>query len=176
MKDQSKAGFDKKDDKMKDKADTDKVGVTLRSELIKGRLSMPNTIRLYLNFYKGVNQFTGLEEYVSWERCGVEKGNIEWIPEDKKLKSDDETVVTDVVNDGKRLIFHRNPKAHNYAVRDLLDTVKGKDFFSSKVFTPNVLNELDAHIQSVFKYDDIDDGNLLELLEDDADAKIETVE
>jgi len=53
-----------------------KSGIVVRSAPSKNRFARPITIRFHISFYHGMNPYVGLEQFMSWENCGIAKGNI----------------------------------------------------------------------------------------------------
>ena len=52
-----------------------KTGVIVRSTTDKNRLAKPTKIEFHISFHKGMNPYIGLQDYLSWENCGVQRGN-----------------------------------------------------------------------------------------------------
>jgi hypothetical protein len=74
----------KKVDKAKDSIEVngvrDKVrkGLIVRSKIEESRFSKQVPISFYLSFTKGMNPYTGITEYLSWDVCGIDRGK--WSP------------------------------------------------------------------------------------------------
>jgi hypothetical protein len=60
----------------RDKDTKEKLGLWITSDLEEGRYAKPTKVKFYLSYVKGMNRFVGLEEYVSWETCGIDKGKM----------------------------------------------------------------------------------------------------
>jgi hypothetical protein len=90
-----------------------------------------------------MNRYVGLEQYATWDICGVARGTIV-----KGEKVPKETARTWIC--------------------DHLDTaVSNADFFTEKVFTKEVLEKINTHIQPIFNYSDmVQDINVDEILEE----------
>lgn len=106
----------------------EKVGIIVNAKPDKNRFAKPHPIKFHLHFTEGMNPYVGLENYVSWETCGITKG---------------------VIEKGKKI-----PKstARNWICKHLDETVTNREFFTEKVFTPEVLKAIDEHIQPLFNY------------------------
>ena len=39
-------------------------------------MAKPTNIKFHISFNKGMNPYIGLEEYISWDTCGVERGRF----------------------------------------------------------------------------------------------------
>lgn len=125
----------------------EKVGIVVTAKPDKNRFAKPCPIKFHLHFSEGMNPFVGLEQYASWDICGITRGTIE-----KGVKV---------------------PKASSrtWVCKHLDEVVTNKDFFTNKVFTEEVLQQIDKHIQPIFNYnsdtDSIDIENMLnEAIED----------
>lgn len=106
----------------------DKVGIIVTAKPSKNRFAKPHPIKFHLHFTEGMNPYVGLENYVSWDTCGITRG---------------------VIEKGKKI-----PKstARNWICKHLDHTVPNKNFFTSEVFTEEVLKTIDAQIQPLFNY------------------------
>ncbi len=51
-----------------------KHGVLVTSTIFESRYSQHHDVDLYINFEKGMNEFLGLQDYVGWDVCGIERG------------------------------------------------------------------------------------------------------
>jgi len=106
----------------------DKVGIIVTAKPDKNRFAKPTPIKFHLNFSEGMNPYVGLEQYATWDICGITKGSIE---------------------KGKKV-----PKAsaRGWICEHLDEAVPNKDFFTAKVFTQEVLERIEKHIQPIFNY------------------------
>jgi len=106
----------------------DKVGIIVTAKPTKNRFAKPTPIKFHLNFSEGMNPYVGLEQYATWDICGIAKGSIE---------------------KGKKI-----PKAtaRGWICKHLDEVVPNKDFFTEKVFTQEVLEKINEHIQPLFNY------------------------
>jgi RecA/RadA recombinase len=110
------------------KEGAEKTGIIVTAKPNKNRFAKPHPIKFHLHYTKGMNPYVGLENYVSWETCGITKG---------------------VIEKGQKI-----PKAsaRNWICEHLDETVPNSEFFTEKVFTQEVLKKIDAHIQPLFNY------------------------
>lgn len=99
-----------------------------------------------------MNPYVGLEEFVTWDACGIERGTYK-----EEIK---ETPV--LLDDGTPKMYRGNPKilkektgnwvfeanedAKTFAVKHLNTTVKGSALFTPEVFTQEVLKDLDDNV------------------------------
>ena len=92
-----------------------------------------------------MNPYVGLQDYVSWDACGIERGKFE-----------------EVKNaDGKKeMIFKPNATSTRWGVKHMGKTVASTELFTPEVFTQDVLKQLDVNvIMPKFKLPDLSDPN-----------------
>ena len=106
----------------------DKVGIIVTAKPSKNRFAKPTPIKFHLNFSEGMNPYVGLEQYATWDICGITRGSIE-----KGVKVPKST-------------------ARGWICEHLDEVVPNKDFFTEKVFTKEVLERIEKHIQPLFNY------------------------
>jgi RecA/RadA recombinase len=134
---------------LKDGAGT-KTGIIVTSNLKKSRFTVPENIKFHISFSNGMNPYVGLQDYVSWEACGVERGKFE------EVKN---------AEGKKEMIFKPNASSTRWGVKHLGKTVASTELFTPEVFTKDVLKQLDENvIQPKFKLPDLSDPS--EILED----------
>lgn len=151
----AKAGL-KENDKEAAVQGQQKSGIIVTSKVVKNRFARPLPIKFHISFYKGMNPYVGLENYVSWETCGIERGTlVEEILETPIFEADG---VTPVIFRGKpkvekkktgKMIFEADPKSKKFAIKHLGKAVK--NIFTSEVFTEEVLLKLDEVIRPIFE-------------------------
>ena len=118
-----------------------------------------------------MNPYVGLEEYISFERCGIQKGKF--ITEKEYEKSPSDEYIRVDKKDGSVVYFVPSETSRNYCL-DNGETITPKQLFTPKTFTKERLERLDKFIQSEFKYADgvrVDD-----LFEEEVDDKEENVD
>jgi hypothetical protein len=99
--------------------------------LKKSRFTIPEQIKFHISFTNGCNPYVGLQDYVTWDACGIERGKLE------EVKNSDGT---------KEMKFTANATSTRWAVKHLGKTVTTSELFSSKVFTQEVLEQLDNNV------------------------------
>ena len=145
---------------LKEGSSTTKTGIDVTSNLKKSRFTVPEQVKFHISFANGMNPYVGLQDYVTWDACGVERGKLE------EVKG----------ADGKKEIkFTANASSTRWAVRHLGKTVTTSELFTAKVFTPEVLEQLDNkvikskfHLPELMDYEDIVNSIDIET-EDDSD-------
>lgn len=148
---------------LRDEAKTT-TGIIVRSKTRKNRLAKPIDIEFHISFHKGMNQYVGLEQFVNWENCGVGRGNKLTEKEFSKLKPDEQSICSEFEVDGEKFYFLPKKLGKNYVIRHNGDLVPIKEFFSARLFTQEVLVELDEKIiKPTFKFPETQDE--IDLLE-----------
>lgn len=165
---------------------TNKTGIVVTSKPAKNRFARPLPIKFHISFYKGMNPYVGLEQFLSWKNCGIQRGKLLTEKEFLKYYKEDhakynevlETEISRTNEDGTIDKFYLEAKetARTIAVAHLFDVVKPQELFSSKVFTKDMLKKLDENfIQNMFKLPnvstlgDIENDEISELMTEDAD-------
>ena len=126
----------------------EKAGIIVTAKPNKNRFAKPHNIKFHLHFTEGMNRFVGLEQYIDWEDIGIAKGLVE--------------------KDGTK-----TPKAtaRGWICKHLDETVTNKEFFTSKVFTEEVLQQINEHIKPIFNYNtEIDAVDIEDMLNETLEA------
>ena len=143
---------------LRDEAKTT-TGIIVRSKTKKNRLAKPIDIEFHISFHKGMNRFVGLEQYVTWENCGVGRGNKLTEKEYSKLKPDEQEICSRFELNSEVFYFLPKKLGKTYLIRHNGDEVPVKEFFSARLFTQEVLTELDEKvIKPTFKFPETQDG------------------
>jgi hypothetical protein len=125
---------------------TEKVGIIVTAKPDKNRFAKPHPIKFHLDFTKGMNPYVGLEQYATWDICGITRGSIE-----KGVKTPKAT-------------------ARGWICQHLDEVVTNSEFFSEKVFTKEILEKINIHIKPLFNYNtesDNIDNEIGALLDED---------
>jgi RecA/RadA recombinase len=124
-----------------------KTGIIVTSNLKKSRFTVPEVVKFHISFSNGMNPYVGLQDYVTWEACGIERGKFE------EVKN---------AEGKKEMIFKPNATSTRWGVKHLGKTVASTELFTPEVFTQDVLQQLDVNvIQPKFKLPDLSDPNEL---------------
>ena len=62
--------------KAKLKEGVEQTGIIVTAKPNKNRFAKPTNIKFHISFNKGMNPYVGLEEYISWDTCGIERGRF----------------------------------------------------------------------------------------------------
>ena len=159
--------------KAKLKEGTEQTGIIVSAKPNKNRFAKPSPIKFHISFSKGMNPYIGLEEYISWDNCGIERGRFITEGQYEKLNEagKDECRQHIYEKDGKDVTVYFQPAvtARKMAVAHLNDLVDLNELFTPKVITDEVLQKLEPIINQKFRYgaDDLDLGNLTEILSEE---------
>jgi hypothetical protein len=166
-----------------------KTGIIVKSKIRKSRFTIPQDVAFHISFYNRMNRFVGLEEFISWKVCGIQKGSIITLKEYKKLKAvskQDEQFTFDKVDEStgevtqEELVFLPKETSRTFAVKHLGGNISPKNLFTPQTFTHDVLMQLDENIiKDYFKLptqvDETDSvASIVETDEDDVDVSEST--
>jgi len=146
--------------KLKDTAEGDgqeQTGIIVTAKPNKNRFAKPKPIKFHISFNKGMNPYVGLEEYISWENCGIERGKFLSDREYSKLSPDAQAeckphTYTSDKSESVTIYFQPSQTSRKLCVRHLNDTVTINELFTAKVITHEVLLQLEPIIASNFSY------------------------
>jgi RecA/RadA recombinase len=144
---------------LKDGAGT-KTGIIVTSTLKKSRFTIPEQIKFHISFSNGMNPYVGLQDFVSWEACGIGRGKYEEVKNKEGVKE---------------MVFTPNASSTRWAIKHLGKTVTSSQLFTPEIFTDDVLKQLDeAVIKPHFILPDIAKDDILSAFDDveeDTDAQ-----
>jgi hypothetical protein len=154
-----------------------KTGIIVTSKPAKNRFARPLPVKFHISFYKGMNPYVGLEEYLTWENCGIQKGKLisekdfeKWYVKPNHADKDMVAATRFVKKeeDGAETVLYFTPRdtVRTIAVRHLGFEIKPQELFTPRVITEEVLRELDEKvIKPKFMLPNIADLNELEEME-----------
>ena len=116
---------------LKENGSTTKTGIIVTSNLKKSRFTIPEPVKFHISFANGMNPYVGLQDFVTWEACGIERGKLEEV-KNKEGK--------------KELVFTANASSTRWAVKHLGKTVTSSQLFSGDIFTQEVLESLNEKV------------------------------
>jgi RecA/RadA recombinase len=144
---------------LKDGAGT-KTGIIVTSTLKKSRFTIPEQTKFHISFSNGMNPYVGLQDFVSWEACGIGRGKYEEVKNKEGVKE---------------MVFTPNASSTRWAIKHLGKTVTSSQLFTPEIFTDDVLKQLDeAVIKPHFILPDIAKDDILSAFDDveeDTDAQ-----
>ena len=100
-----------------------------------------------------MNPYIGMEEYMSWENCGIQKGNIITPKDYEKLSEADKAKTSEFSFKGVTMYFSPRDTARNYIVKHLGCGIPASELFTEKVWTKEVLDIINEKcIKTKFSY------------------------
>ena len=122
-----------------------KNGITVTAKCTKNRFARPKKISLAIQFYKKINKYLGLEQYMTWENSKVCRGSMLTDAEWTKMGGDSKTVHSWEL-DGKTYHCIEKDTARGIVVAALGKQVSFAEFFTPEVFTEERLKQLDDEV------------------------------
>ena len=144
----SKAKLDDKESEDKAKragVEANRLGVIVTATPQKSRFSKPIKVKFHIPFFKQPNPYVGLENYISWENCGVVRGKLLNYKEYSKLSPSEQSTCHETVNadTGEMLYVWPRITARTLVCEHLGGEVPLDRLWTSTVFTEEVLKRLD---------------------------------
>jgi len=135
---------------------SEKLGIIVTAKPNKNRFAKPTPVKFYIRFDKGMNPYVGLQEYISWDNCGIQRGKFISEKDYLRMKDEDKTVCREhrYEKEGKEVLVYFQPSetARGIVVRHLNDVIKPNELFTPNVMEP-VLKEIDEKvIKGIFCY------------------------
>ena len=123
-----------------------KIGIVVTVHPYKQRFARPIKVQLHIPFYKKPNPFVGLEKFVNWETCGIVRGKMISEKEYEKLTPAEQKKCNSfTTSDGIKYAMARDT-ARSLVCKHLQGEVPLGELYTEKVFTQEVLHELDENI------------------------------
>jgi len=144
--------------KAKLKEGIEQTGIIVTAKPNKNRFAKPTPIKFHISFNKGMNPYVGLEEYIGWDICGIERGRF--ITEGAFGKLTDpskaECRIHKFKKDGKAVVvyFQPSPTARKICVKHLNDAVDLNQLYTPQVLTEDVLKLIEPQVVAKFNYGD----------------------
>jgi RecA/RadA recombinase len=142
--------------KAKLKEGTEQTGIIVTARPNKNRFAKPLPIKFHISFSKGMNPYVGLEEYISWDTCGIERGRFITEGQYEKLNEPGQAECRQHIyeRDGKEVTVYFQPAAtaRKLCVKHLNDTVDLNQLFTPEVMTQEVLEAMEPIINEKFSY------------------------
>jgi RecA/RadA recombinase len=135
------------------KEGTVQTGIIVTVKTLKNRFGKPIPIKFHIRWDKGMNPYIGMEEYMNWENCGIQKGNLITDKEFEKMNDKDKTTVYSFDYQGETKYFIPRETARNYIVKHLGKGIPANELFTPEVWTPEVLQMINEKcIKPKFSY------------------------
>lgn len=134
------------------------TGILINSRPYKARKQQKVPISLHVSYQGGMNPYVGLEDYVNWEACGIQKGKIMTPKEYEKQNKEGYAFTYDEVDKSTGELtpteaYFVPSETGRWCVKHMGKSLPAARYlFTKDVFTEQVLRELDANvIQERFK-------------------------
>lgn len=158
----SKLREDKKDDKRQ-------TGIICKAKTLKNRFAQPITVEFHIDFRKRFNKYIGVQNYISWENCGIGKGKIWTQKQFDKLSESSKKICskftsvkeTKTGEEEVTLYFEPRETALKYVVEHLGETVDKAELYTPRVLEP-VKDRLDEVISNHFSFGSDENENEIE--------------
>ena len=164
--------------KAKLKDGIEQTGIIVTAKPNKNRFVKPTNIKFHISFTKGMNPYIGLEEYISWDTCGIQRGGWLNVNQYEKLSDADKEKCRkhDYTDDkGKEKLCYFQPKdtARKLCVQHLNDSVPLNSLYTPEVLTDEVLQRLEPIVAEKFRYgtEEISVDTLSEMLNEKEHAE-----
>ena len=144
--------------KAKLKEGIEQTGIIVTAKPNKNRFAKPTNIKFHISFNKGMNPYVGLEEYIGWDVCGIERGRF--ITEGAYAKLTDPGKADCRKHSFKKdkkevtVYFQPSPTARKICVKHLNDAVDLNQLYTPQVLTDDVLKLIEPQVVAKFTYGD----------------------
>ncbi len=150
----------------------EQTGIVVTAKPNKNRFAKPRPIKFHISFNKGMNPYVGLEEFIDWDTCGIERGRFLDQKKYDKLSDSDKSECRQhcyTENDKEiTLYFQPSSTARKLCVAHLNDVVDLNQLFTPQVITRDVLEKLEPTISAAYQYsaEEANTENLMEVFDD----------
>lgn len=135
------------------KEGTMQTGIIVSVKTLKNRFGKPIPIKFHIRWDRGMNRFIGMEEYMSWDTCGIQKGTIHSQKDYDKWSEADKEKARPMEVNGEAMWFYPKETARNYIVKHLGKGVTSQELFTEEVWTEDVLKQINEKcIKPKFSY------------------------
>ena len=135
------------------KEGTVQTGIIVTVKTLKNRFGKPIPIKFHIRWDKGMNPYIGMEEYMNWETCGIQKGNLLTDKEYEKMNDKDKATVYSFDYQGETKYFTPRETARNYIVKHLGKGIPANELFTPEVWTKEILQMINEKcIKPKFSY------------------------
>ena len=135
------------------KEGTVQTGIIVTVKTLKNRFGKPIPIKFHIRWDKGMNPYIGMEEYMNWETCGIQKGNLITDKEYEKMNEKDKSTAYSFDYQGETKYFVPRETARNYIVKHLGRGIPANELFTPEVWTNEILQMINEKcIKPKFSY------------------------
>ena len=139
-------------------ADGNSTGIIVTAKPNKNRFAKPTPVKFWIDFNKGMNPYVGLQEFISWDNCGIQRGRFITEKDYSKISEKDQSlcrkhVYTNEKNTETTVYFQPSDTARKLCVKHLNDTIDLNMLFRPEIITKEILDLLDENIiKKTFSY------------------------
>lgn len=123
-----------------------RTGVLVTAKPVKNRFARPIKIKFGIPFYKNMNPYIGLEQFMTWDNSGVCRGNLITQKDYDKLSESDKKKIYVFEFNGETKYCQPKDTARGIVVKHLGKQVSFIDFYTNEVFTDEYLKLLNENV------------------------------
>ena len=123
-----------------------RTGVLVTAKPVKNRFARPIKIKFGIPFYKNMNPYIGLEQFMTWDNSGVCRGNLITQKDYDKLSEADKKKIYVFEFNGETKYCQPKDTARGIVVKHLGKQVSFIDFYTNEVFTDEFLKSLNENV------------------------------
>ena len=157
--------------KSKLKEGTEQTGIIVTAKPQKNRFCVPVPVKFHISYQKGMNKYVGLQDYMSWDSCGVGRGKFITAKEWSKLSEADREKCRKHPLDEN--VYYLPSDTGRYICTDFqTEPFKWAEVCSAKVWPESALKRLDENvINGIFAYSDAkNNDDIQNILGEDPDV------
>lgn len=132
-------------------SDGTQSGIVVTAKPEKNRFCKPTVVKFHISYNHGMNPYVGLEEYMSWDACGVERGKFITDKEYAKLGEADKKNARQHPLDEKVYMLP-SPTGRGICTKHSTTAFPLKEIFTKAVWTQERLDEMSAYLKPIFEY------------------------
>lgn len=163
--------------KAKLKEGSEQTGIVVTAKPQKNRFCIPTPVKFHISFQKGMNRYVGLQDYMSWDACGVGRGKFINAKEYSKLgESEKEKCRKHPMSDD---VYFLPSDTGRYICTDhQLEPFKWSEVCSSGVWTQDAIERLDKNvIVGIFAYNDAkNNDDIKTILDNDEEYSTDSID
>lgn len=123
-----------------------KTGILVTAKPVKTRFCIPMKIQFAISYYRPMNKYFGLEQFMNWDNAGVCRGNLLTEKEYNKLSETEKSKIHVFDFNGETKYAEEKLTARGIVVKRLGKQVPFTEFWSDEVFTQEYLEELNEKV------------------------------
>ena len=154
--------------KAKLKEGTEQTGIIVTAKPQKNRFCIPTPVKFHISYQRGMNPYVGLQDYMSWDACGVGRGKFINAKEYSKLSESDKEKCRQHPLDED--VYYLPSDTGRYICTDhQVAPFKWAEVCSKGVWTDDAIKRLDENvIKGIFAYSDAkNNDDIQNILDDD---------